>query len=96
MAQESVVVTSGAIREFPRYKCHKEVRALKISSVVIPSGRPGSLLYFEEGFPAMEITSAWRIQNNPKAGGYFVLYEDGYTSYSPAEPFEAGYARIPA
>lgn len=31
----------------------------------------------------------WYTRHNPQVGGYFVMYKDGYTSYSPAEPFEA-------
>lgn len=27
-------------------------------------------------------------------GGYYVVYEDGHTSWSPAEAFEAGYAQV--
>lgn len=34
-------------------------------------------------------------KHNPQADGYFVQYEDGYKSYSPAQAFENGYHRIP-
>ena len=30
----------------------------------------------------------------PKPGDYFVVYDDGYESYSPAKAFEEGYTRI--
>ena len=30
----------------------------------------------------------------PQPGGYFVLYEGGYTSWSPADAFEAGYTPV--
>jgi hypothetical protein len=33
-------------------------------------------------------------KHNPEVGGYFVLYADGYESYSPAKAFEEGYTRI--
>ena len=29
-----------------------------------------------------------------KVGGYYVVYEDGYKSFSPAEAFESGYKRV--
>jgi hypothetical protein len=35
-------------------------------------------------------------KHNPEVGGYFVLYADGYESYSPAKAFEEGYTRITA
>jgi hypothetical protein len=33
-------------------------------------------------------------KHSPQAGGYYVVYEDGYRSYSPAAAFEAGYTLI--
>lgn len=33
-------------------------------------------------------------KHKPVAGGYFVVYEDGYESFSPAKAFEEGYTRI--
>ena len=33
-------------------------------------------------------------KHNPQSGGYYVRYEDGYESYSPAEAFESGYTPI--
>ena len=40
----------------------------------------------------VEVEEAW-FTRNPKlaAGGYYVEYEDGYTSYCPAAAFETGY-----
>jgi hypothetical protein len=80
--------------EMPRYKCHKEVWALKILST---SGGPDipTKLHFE-GFAPISISNAWATQHKPESGGYYVVYEDGYKSYSPAAAFEAGYAQIGA
>ena len=33
-------------------------------------------------------------KHNPETGGYLVMYDDGYMSYSPAEPFEKGYSLL--
>jgi hypothetical protein len=33
-------------------------------------------------------------KHNPQIGGYYVLYEDGYESFSPADAFESGYSLI--
>jgi hypothetical protein len=35
-------------------------------------------------------------KHRPQVGGYYVLYEDGYHSFSPAPAFESGYSLIPA
>jgi hypothetical protein len=33
-------------------------------------------------------------KHNPEPGGYYVLYADGYESFSPAAAFEEGYTRV--
>ena len=30
----------------------------------------------------------------PEVGGYYVVYEDGYKSFSPAGAFESGYTPL--
>ena len=32
-------------------------------------------------------------KHSPQVGGYYVVYKDGYKSYSPAQAFEEGYKR---
>ena len=33
-------------------------------------------------------------KHKPQVGGYYVVYKDGYKSFSPAEAFETGYEKI--
>lgn len=35
-------------------------------------------------------------RNRAPIGGYYVRYDDGFESWSPAEPFESGYTRLDA
>lgn len=79
--------------ELPRYRCHKEVRALKIKAV-IPNPRGFELHFDDERFVPIEVSNEWVVKHNPYALGYFVVYEDGYQSYSPAHAFECGYTLI--
>jgi len=85
-----------AVKQMPKYKCHKEVWALKIKQVVIPSDSSAGYitLHFEDNFLPMQITSHMYAKFNPVAGWYFVVYEDGYQSFSPAKAFEEGYTLI--
>lgn len=85
---------SGAILRalLPRYRCHKEVSALKIAHIV-PNPR-GVELHFVLGYVPVEVPHGWVERTNAEAGGYFVVYDDGYTSYSPAKAFENGYCLI--
>lgn len=84
-------------REMPRYKCHKEVHALKIGTYVHDSSK-GMTLYFDDiSFESVDITEADmdRFSNiSPDDKGYYVVYEDGYFSWSPTKAFEEGYTRI--
>lgn len=93
--------TVGPMAEMPRYKCHKEVWALKIAraeQIVRASDGAvtGYRLHFEDaGYAPVEVSSEWaRRTDSALAGGYYVVYEDGYKSYSPAAAFESGYTSV--
>lgn len=91
-----------AEREMPRYKCHKEVWALKIARLQPACGdRPcgpndetdGGMIMTpsEQGYADIKLNAEFVNKHKPKAGGYYVVYKDGYKSFSPAEAFEEGY-----
>jgi hypothetical protein len=44
---------------------------------------------------AQQVNLAYVRKHDPQVGGYYVQYDDGYESWSPAEAFEAGYVRMP-
>lgn len=79
------------IPDLPRYQCHKIVRAAKILIVIHDEGKT---LLDLQGAGAVEVSADFVTKHTPKAGGYFVVYEDGYQSWSPAEAFEEGYTRL--
>jgi hypothetical protein len=83
--------------EMPRYRCHKEVHALKILNIEPQERPPGHALIYpaDEGFAPFLITPAYLAKHDPVPGGYYVVYDDGYLSYSPAYAFENGYTLIP-
>lgn len=89
-----------ASMEMPKYQCHKQVWALKIAELK-STAKPGeesdgSLLMVPEDkrYAPFILDVAYTRKHNPKAGGYYVVYLDGYQSWSPAEAFEDGYALI--
>ncbi len=93
MGNESQVPV--AEREMPRYKCTKEVHALKIQSVdVNPDNGVTIIMPEDEGYASFAVSEEYAKKHNPKAGGYYVVYEDGYNSWSPKEAFENGYVKI--
>lgn len=78
--------------ELPRYLCHKEVGAAKITSIQRGMGASPTL-QLDTG-DVVGVSQAWLDRFTPVAGGYYVVYDDGYASFSPAEPFEAGYTQV--
>lgn len=96
-------VTAAVLqREMPKYRCHKEVWALKIAVIKIDgkddpnSETDGSatITPVEEGYGPFKVDSAYMRKHKSQVGGYYVQYKDGYTSFSPADAFEDGYTRI--
>ena len=76
-----------------KYKSHKIVQAEKIVSIAIMREEKFSVdLYFDIG--GIEVTREWYKKHEPHSGGYYVVYEDGYASFSPADVFESGYTEI--
>lgn len=86
---------------FPLYQCFKKVRAIKIAKIeqspadeLAPLDAAGSWRIFDEGGWFCTVAHEWIVKHNPQPGGYFVVYDDGYLSFSPASAFESGYAPI--
>lgn len=93
----------GPSAELPRYRCHKEVWALKIKSIDFDSYNArqenhetdGSAVLIPEDATYGPVAVDWAYvrKHDPKPGGYYVVYKDGYKSFSPADAFEEGYTR---
>jgi len=79
------------VEEMPKYECHKTVHALKIH-MIEAAGEDCILITPEGNFAPFETSTKDRPK--PEAGWYFVQYEGGYTSFSPAKQFEDGYSLI--
>lgn len=81
----------------PSYTGTKTVLAAKITGVTAAKDDKGNGLLCLEGESDWLISSDWLLKHCPPGGpqefvgGYLVIYEDGYTSWSPAEPFEKAY-----
>ena len=48
----------------------------------------------DAGYAPFSVDAAYVRKHQPKVGGYYVAYKDGYKSFSPAEAFEEGYSRV--
>lgn len=76
--------------ELQRWKCHKEVRA-------------GRIVEIRDAGKTWVLGNGAKVEVSPELAsrvkglilsGYYVLYEDGYESWSPARAFETGYTKI--
>lgn len=88
-------------REMPLYNCHKQVRALKIWSIDFDHYKAkvenretdgsATITPAEKGYAPFKVPYLYVRDHKPEVGGYYVVYKDGYRSYSPAKAFEEGY-----
>jgi len=81
----------------PRYKCHKEVWALKIAAIERePRTNLGAAIItpMDDGYTPFTVDAEYILKHQPSVGGYYVVYEDGYKSFSPGQAFEEGYTRL--
>lgn len=54
----------------------------------------GIIVPEDEGYAEFPVSREYMMKHNPQPGGYYVVYDDGYKSYSPAKAFEEGYTKI--
>jgi hypothetical protein len=81
----------------PAYRSHKIVRAARIAAIEGEADGSATLSLDVPGeavWPRVTVGSPWMAKHDPEVGGYYVVYEDGYASYSPAKAFEDGYTPI--
>ncbi|HVI92099.1 MAG TPA: hypothetical protein VM659_27665, partial [Dongiaceae bacterium] len=52
------------------------------------------LIFEDKAYAPIAIDAGYVRKHKPVEGGYLVVYEDGYRSFSPAEAFEGGYTKI--
>jgi hypothetical protein len=80
--------------KLPKYQCHKQVRALRIQQIDMWKDGSAILTPEEDGYWPFFVPKAFIDRHNPHAGGFFVVYDDGYKSFSTEDAFIDGYTRI--
>jgi hypothetical protein len=93
---ELVALSQTPKGHLPRYRSFKVVEAAKINQVVSDGMRPGVTLVLDGQPEHLRVSVEYFNKHQPHPGGYYVRYEDGYESFSPAKAFEEGYTRIDA
>lgn len=102
-------MNTSVLARLPCYQCHKQVWAMKIDRIqpvqrptidelqeLLETGDnrnlPQAILYSNE-CGLVKVSDDYMRKHEPKVGGYYVVYKDGYESFSPADAFEDGYTR---
>ena len=75
-----------------KYRSYKVVEAGKIAS--FEEGPEATIVTLESGEVYSCSAKLFARGYPDEDGAYLMRYDDGYTSWSPAGPFEAGYAVI--
>lgn len=84
------------IIDLSKYRCHKEVWALKIEGTVLRLNGDMTITPENDEYAPFNVSAEYVEKYNPVPGGYWVRYEDGYESFSPLDVFEDGYTLIEA
>lgn len=79
----------SAEREMPQYRSHKVIWALEIKTV---TGH--RLSFVEPGYADINADPTMFSRYTPVAGDRYMVYPDGYKSFSPKKAFEDGYQLI--
>lgn len=94
---------NSVVADMPKYQCHKVVHALKIIGLHIDETEILLCFHAETDddvasirIPVEEDEHSRFIKASGADFGYYVVYEDGYISWSPSKAFEDGYTRLPA
>lgn len=91
------MLSKAQMSKMPHYQSHKIVQAAQIKSITYNENsvpRVSMIVAGSDGDMEIVPDKTWLAKHQPEEGGYLVLYEDGYLSYSPAKPFKAGYTML--
>ncbi len=85
-------------KELPTYQSHKQVKALEIKEITA-LGTIGNKLQYklsfkDETYKSIAIPAEMCSRYTPIEGDYYVVYKDGYESFSPRKEFLDGYTKI--
>lgn len=78
---------------YPRWISNKVVQAFQIAQINhAPDG--AALSPADPQLASVQVNADWVNKHNPQVGGFYVIYGNSYTSYSPKEAFIDGYSLI--
>lgn len=85
---ENKQVANGFLLKLPSYFGVRHVWALKIG-MIIENPRGHELHFEDQRYAPIQVDGSWVEMNLARAGGYFVVHDDGRQSFLPDGAFEA-------
>lgn len=80
--------------EMPKYQSHKQVWALPIAAIERDADGSAKIAPAERRYGTIQTKPGYPWKGNEDDLGYYVVYADGYESWSPTKAFEDGYTLI--
>lgn len=80
--------------ELPRYRCHKQVWALKIAAIEMLQDGRAVIAPSEHDYDTFTTDGLFPFKGSEADLGYYIQYADGYISWSPTKAFKDGYTLI--
>lgn len=82
--------------EMPRYVSHKKVWALQIATINRMTPGKVVLSFKDKGYASLTFAENDLLfaRYAPIQGDFYVVYADGYKSFSPSKAFLDGYTRV--
>lgn len=86
----------NASAEMPKYRSHKQVWALRIDAIEVHEDKSATIAPRDEGYGLFRTDKGWaeRFKGTEDDPGIYVVYDDGYASWSPTEAFVKGYTPV--
>lgn len=91
MNPDECVILGENSAEMPQYVSHKKVWALELAAADRLTCR---LSFVEIGYAGITVPAEMWSRYQPVPGDFYVVYADGYKSFSPRKAFLEGYVRI--
>jgi hypothetical protein len=79
--------------ELPQYVSHKRVWALEIAEIGQRMENGYAVSFRDAGYDPVELPYEMWARYKPVPGDFYVVYADGYKSFSPRKAFLEGYTR---
>ncbi len=77
-------------RAMPMYKSHKQVWALELKNADYLTCK---ISFADDGYEPITVPAAMFSRYKPVKGDFYVVYADGYQSFSPRKAFLEGYTK---